>query len=54
MPAASGVLVRKPVKVGLDDGVWSEVTQGVDENTLVVRSAPGTVGPGTRVRAVLR
>jgi len=46
--------VRTAVQIGIDDGVRVEVTQGLDDDALVVLAGKGLISAGAPVHAVLR
>ncbi len=46
--------VRTPIKIGLDDGIHVEVTDGLSDGDLVVVTGKGLVTPGSHVRAVMK
>ena len=46
--------VRTPIQTGLDDGIRVEVTDGLNDDSLVVVTGKGLVGDGMLVRAVLK
>jgi RND family efflux transporter MFP subunit len=50
----NGFAIRTPVRVGLDDGVRVEVTDGLAEDALVVVTGKALITPGLAVRAVLK
>jgi len=50
--AADDVAVRKPIKIGYDDGIDAEILGGLDSSDRVVVSSGGTVTSGTPLRVV--
>ncbi len=50
--AEDGVARSKPVGMGYDDGIWTEVVSGLDGNESIIVSSNGVVGPGAPVRVM--
>lgn len=50
--AVDGRAVRTPIKTGLDDGTRVEVTQGLNDDALVIVAGKGLVADGMPVKAV--
>lgn len=47
--ADESVARAKPIKVGYDDGIWAEVTNGLSGQEQIIVSAAGVIAPGAPV-----
>ncbi|MCG8405287.1 MAG: efflux RND transporter periplasmic adaptor subunit [Phycisphaerales bacterium] len=51
---ASGTVAKAlPIRIGYDDGIWAEITDGLKGDEKIVVSANSVVAPGASVKAVL-
>ncbi len=50
--SANGVATAKPVKIGYDDGIWTEILSGLDDSDQIITSTSGSVTAGTGVSPV--
>lgn len=51
MVADGGVASSRPITIGYDDGIWTEVLTGLSGEERVIVSASGVLTPGTPIKA---
>jgi RND family efflux transporter MFP subunit len=48
----NGKAVRRPIRVGLSDGTWTEVVSGLEENEAVIKANAASLGDGQSVELI--